>query len=415
MASQTQTSFPVAGWERDLGNLPRLQHERIVEFYKDKAETRRCLDRSYNFFVECYVDPSSIKANYTNKSDGTVYLKASCYRSKKKNAAPYAIFVVISSADGCIKSTECSCAAGRSACNHAMAVLRTASHIQSRGFTEAPLELTCTDLPQKWRVPRSTNLHGMPLQAVNRRAVREDGLDSPLSVRLYDPRGVSRTLDEQKAAEKQLAEEILKEDPDSEFAKGLLEDDNHPYERTKWGLASVFAPLSYQQPLMPFGFDVVVKNIFSASIDSSSLPEAHQYFSSCDTWKPPAALQDNNIVKKLCITPEEARVLERNTRGQRSSARWQEERSFRLTASNYGIVASRSKWTSKGLRGLAVCKDLSRVPAIRYGVANEPLASERYRDVMRGLGHDCTVHPCGLLVNPEAPWLGASPDGIIYD
>lgn len=35
--------------------------------------------------------------------------------------------------------------------------------------------------------------------------------------------------------------------------------------------------------------------------------------------------------------------------------------------------------------------------------------------MLRGLGHDCTVHPCGLLVNPEAPWLGASPDGSIYD
>ncbi|KAL1441980.1 hypothetical protein MTO96_008128 [Rhipicephalus appendiculatus] len=168
MASETQTTFPTAGWEQDLGNLPRLQHERIVEFYKEKAETRRCLDRSYNFFVECYVDPASIKVNYTNK-----------------------------------------------------------------------------------------------IEAVNWRAVREGGLDSPLSVRFYDPRGVSRTLDEQKAAERQLAEEILKEDLDSEFAKGLLEDDNHPYERTKWGLASVLAPLSYQQPLLPFGFDVV-KTINSA-------------------------------------------------------------------------------------------------------------------------------------------------------
>ncbi|KAL1447128.1 hypothetical protein MTO96_044369, partial [Rhipicephalus appendiculatus] len=357
---------PLRDGSKTSDNLPRLQHERIVEFYKEKAETRRCLDRSYNFFVECYVDPASIKVNYTNKSDGTVYLKSSCYRSKEKDAAPYTIFVTISSADGSIKNAECSCAAGRSACNHAMAVLRT---------------------------------------AVNWRAVREGGLDSPLRVRLYDPRGVSRTLDEQKAAERQLAEEILKEDPDSEFAKGLLEDDNHPYERTKWGLASVLAPLSYQQPLLPFGFDVVVKNISSASIKSSSLPETHQYFSSCDTWEPPAALQDNSIVKKLCITPEEARVLERNTRGQRNSTKWQDERSFRVTASNFGIIASRSEWTLKGLRGLAMRKDLSRVPAIRYGVANEPLAAERYQDVMRGLGHECTVHPCGLLVNPEAPWL----------
>lgn len=230
-------------------------------------------------------------------SDGTVYLKASCFRSKKKNAAPYTIFVEICTKEGSVKNNECNCAAGRSACNHTMAVLRTLSHLQSRGFTEAPMELACTDLPQKWRVPRGPNLHGMPLQAVNWRAVREGGLDSPLTARLYDTRAVVRNPDEQKAAARQLGEDILKEDPDSEFAKGLLEDDDHPYKRTKWGLASVLAPLSYQQPLMPFGFDVLVKNISSASLKSSSLPELYEFFSSCDTWKPPVILQDNHVVK----------------------------------------------------------------------------------------------------------------------
>lgn len=23
--------------------------------------------------------------------------------------------------------------------------------------------------------------------------------------------------------------------------------------------------------------------------------------------------------------------------------------------------------------------------------------------------------PCGLVVHPQAPWLGASPDGLVYD
>lgn len=68
--------------------------------------------------------------------------------------------------------------------------------------------------------------------------------------------------------------------------------------------------------------------------------------------------------QNMCFTPEEARVLERNTRGQWSSTKWQDERSFCPTPSNFGIVASRSKWTLKGLRGLAMRKDLSRVPTI---------------------------------------------------
>lgn len=46
---------------------------------------------------------------------------------------------------------------------------------------------------------------------------------------------------------------------------------------------------------------------------------------------------------------------------------------------------------------------------------NEPLAARRYEEVMQAMGHEVTVSNCGLLVNPAFPWLGASPDRIVYD
>ncbi|KAG0419532.1 hypothetical protein HPB47_004040 [Ixodes persulcatus] len=51
----------------------------------------------------------------------------------------------------------------------------------------------------------------------------------------------------------------------------------------------------------------------------------------------------------------------------------------------------------------------------RYGITNEPLAAKRYEEVLRSMGHDVTITSCGLLVNPAFPWLGASPDRIVYD
>lgn len=45
----------------------------------------------------------------------------------------------------------------------------------------------------------------------------------------------------------------------------------------------------------------------------------------------------------------------------------------------------------------------------------EPLAAQRYEDALRRLGHAPIVSSCGLLVNPAFPWLGASPDRIVYD
>ncbi|KAL1479873.1 hypothetical protein MTO96_051521 [Rhipicephalus appendiculatus] len=51
----------------------------------------------------------------------------------------------------------------------------------------------------------------------------------------------------------------------------------------------------------------------------------------------------------------------------------------------------------------------------RYGIANEAVAAVRYEEVLKAMGHNVTVSTCGLLLNPAFPWLGASPDRIVYD
>lgn len=47
---------------------------------------------------------------------------------------------------------------------------------------------------------------------------------------------------------------------------------------------------------------------------------------------------------------------------------------------------------------------------MKRGLAMEPVAVQEY----------CTLKnvnfiPCGFVVHPDAPWLGSSPDGIIFD
>ncbi|XP_077513365.1 uncharacterized protein LOC144124518 [Amblyomma americanum] len=76
---------------------------------------------------------------------------------------------------------------------------------------------------------------------------------------------------------------------------------------------------------------------------------------------------------------------------------------------------SRKKWTEKGLANLTAMKDLSRVRAIRYGIANESDAILRYKDTMIAAGHPVEKFNCGIFVNPTKPWLGASPDAIAFD
>ncbi|KAK8771472.1 hypothetical protein V5799_025292 [Amblyomma americanum] len=51
----------------------------------------------------------------------------------------------------------------------------------------------------------------------------------------------------------------------------------------------------------------------------------------------------------------------------------------------------------------------------RYGVTNEHPAVQRYVAVMKARGHDVEAFWSGLVVDPSCPWLGASPDRLIFD
>lgn len=51
----------------------------------------------------------------------------------------------------------------------------------------------------------------------------------------------------------------------------------------------------------------------------------------------------------------------------------------------------------------------------RHGTTNEPRAIQRYIHVMEHLGRSVVVSTCGLTVCPSCPWLGATPDRVVYD
>ncbi|XP_064473615.1 uncharacterized protein LOC135388167 [Ornithodoros turicata] len=290
-------SFPVTGWIRDLSKLPKLPDDSIESF----SSSQRNVRRSYNFCVEQYVVTSSIHANYTRQ--GEYYVKALCYKSKKKTQDPY-LTVLCFDQNAVVRDGACDCPAGKRACNHQIGVLRTVGLLQQNGFSEAPPQLSCTDLPQQWGVPRGRKVPATSVQNVNWRRVQEGGRDDSIKMRLYE---------------------------------------------------------------------------------------------------------------SLCVTPAAAREVEKNTRQQRNSKTWLKERSARLTASNFGAVFKRATWSRKGLDNMLAQKDISRVRAVKYGVENEDTARDRYKAVLHSLDRNITVSPCGLLVPPSQPWLGATPDGIVFD
>lgn len=121
------------------------------------------------------------------------------------------------------------------------------------------------------------------------------------------------------------------------------------------------------------------------------------------------------LLQDLTLTAEDARNLERDTRQQANSLVWRQERLNRLTASKFSLVLQRvHPWTHAGLRNIFRPKPFTSA-SVKYGIKKESEAVHRYVDVLKNLGHDVVTYNCGLMVPPTSPWLGASPDRIVYD
>ena len=124
---------------------------------------------------------------------------------------------------------------------------------------------------------------------------------------------------------------------------------------------------------------------------------------SSDISIPPSTLQ-------RCFNLEEARKLQVETQTQAASEKRHKEREGRLTASHFGEIVKRRKVTEKYTQGLYYPKPFTST-ATGYGTAHEPKAKQRYQNCFP----DRHVHDVGLLLQPDLPFLGATPDGIVCD
>ncbi|XP_064463274.1 uncharacterized protein LOC135374208 [Ornithodoros turicata] len=119
-----RVSYPTTGWVNDISHLPTVKDNAIKDFHARKSLANRHYRRSYKFTTESYVVASTLKACYKDETLGS---------------------------------------------------LRFLALLQLKGFKEAPAELSCTDLPQKWRVPRQQVVNGSAVQAVDWRRPEENG------------------------------------------------------------------------------------------------------------------------------------------------------------------------------------------------------------------------------------------------
>ena len=125
--------------------------------------------------------------------------------------------------------------------------------------------------------------------------------------------------------------------------------------------------------------------------------------------------KSEEIFLSLTVTDEESKVIESVTHSQRDSSEWYSQRQGRITASLFhDVFAYKGKSNPDSLlKRLLLPVDISHIPAIKWGIEKEDLARRHYIAEMASLhqGFQCTMS--GLVVDPQYPFLGASPDALI--
>ena len=122
------------------------------------------------------------------------------------------------------------------------------------------------------------------------------------------------------------------------------------------------------------------------------------------------------MVDHILIDVKEAQALEKRTVLQGECAEWLEQHKYRLTASNFGKVYTRVQRPSDSmLKSIFVPKDLSNVRAISHGKGKEKVVRTIYAKKMKKSVPEFAIFDAGISVHPSLPYLGASPDGKVFD
>lgn len=116
------------------------------------------------------------------------------------------------------------------------------------------------------------------------------------------------------------------------------------------------------------------------------------------------------FLNNLAETAKNRNQIERNTILQSGSSEWLELRRQILTASNFGRVIKRRNDVSccNLVKDILYKQSIGHVQSIKHGQDNENIAKEQLAKQ-----ENVKIEPCGLFLDQEIPFLGASPDGII--
>lgn len=127
---------------------------------------------------------------------------------------------------------------------------------------------------------------------------------------------------------------------------------------------------------------------------------------------------DNDLLNELKSTfnSETIKDIEIATRGQSENPEWFRHRKGRITASNFFSVLhfrftdTKENYISKRIMGQT---NIVNSASTSFGRENEPIARQMYFENYQLEHQKASLQLCGLFVDKDHPFLGASPDGLV--
>ncbi|CAI5665017.1 unnamed protein product, partial [Oreochromis niloticus] len=178
-----------------------------------------------------------------------------------------------------------------------------------------------------------------------------------------------------------------------------------PLVESAFGLVQEGSVLSYQQPVLTTRY---------ITLHRDAPPTPHLPLEGYDTLPSDCVFvcseEELLHLKSLSVTLEMAHKIEEATREQSSSSEWHRLRRPRVTASRFREVCHVRGQSSAESLAERILKGTRQTADMRRGTEMEPAIAAEYSRLM-----NVNYSPCGLVIHPIAPWLAASPDGVVFD
>ncbi|KAL3999970.1 tubulin-specific chaperone D [Sarotherodon galilaeus] len=276
---------------------------------------------------------------------------------------------------------SCTCKAGKALCNHCVALLFQSAHYLQLKVQVVPLMLSCTEGEQQWHKPRVMGIKPGPVEKMAVLSVKPKTRKTTEGVQSKLYKGLHGDLPDLSVLRVSEVYQTFS-DADRPMICNMGISDDIPLAESLFGTVQKGSPLSFKQPAKE-----KAQTLHNAP-PPPSLPLQDYRLKPSECMFVCSRKQQ----KSLEVTLEMSQSIECATREQSECADWYNVRRPRVTASRFREICHVGKPSEELL-------------------AERILKGTHQTGPMKKVNH----YKCGFVVHPDAPWIGASRDGIIFD